>query len=95
MASKMIDLRKNHTLFSTADYEIDLTHNFKTIVLKSENETAVAMANFDVVAQSKDVNFGKAGVWTDYFTGSEITITAATTSITLEPGEYRLYFNLF
>jgi len=91
--AKMIDLRKNNPVFSTSDYTIDLTHHFKTIVLKSASETVVAMANFDVVNKTKNVNFTKAGVWKDYFSGSEITTTTVTESITLSPGEYRLYFS--
>jgi len=90
--SKMIDLHINRPVFSTSDYAIDLVNNFKTMVLKSANETAVAMANFDVVSNTKNVDFSKAGTWTEYFTGSEIT-TAATESVTLAPGEYRLYFS--
>ena len=89
----MIDLRKNKAVFSTSDYTIDLTNHFKTIVLKSANETVVAMANFDVTDQTKNVNFTKAGVWKDCFSGSEITTIAATESITLSAGEYRLYFS--
>jgi len=92
--AKMIDLRKTKAVFSTSDYTIDLTRHFKTIVLKSADETVVAMANFDVVDQTKSVNFTKAGVWKDYFSGSEITTNAATESITLAAGEYRLYFGL-
>jgi 1,4-alpha-glucan branching enzyme len=90
--AKMIDLRKNRSVFSSSCYTIDLTHHFKTIVLKSTNETVVAIANFDVVDQTKNVNFSKAGAWKEYFSGSEIT-TAAVESITLAPGEYRLYFS--
>ena len=92
--AKMIDLRKNKAVFSTSDYTIDLANHFKTIVLKSTDETVVAMANFDVVAKTKNVNFTKAGVWKDYFSDSEITADVATKSITLNPGEYRLYFSL-
>ena len=91
--AKMIDLHINHPAFSTSDYTIDLTNNFKTIVLKSANETVAAMANFDVTTQTKDVNFTKTGVWKDYFSDSEITADAPTKSITLNPGEYRLYFS--
>jgi hypothetical protein len=91
--AKMTDLHVNSAVFSTSDYTIDLTNHFKTITLKSASETAVAMANFDVVAKTKNVNFTKAGVWKDCFSGSEITTTAATYSITLNPGEYRLYFS--
>ena len=91
--AKMIDLHINRPVFSTSDYTIDLTNNFKTIVLKSANETVVAMANFDVVAKTKSVNFTRTGVWKDYFSGNEITISNVTESITLNPGEYRLYFS--
>ena len=90
--SEMIKLRKEKQVFSTSDYTIDLKNNFKTIVLKSSNETVVAMANFDVVNRTKSVNFTKSGVWYEHFTKTEITINEATKSITLEPGEYRLYF---
>ncbi|MDR2683535.1 MAG: alpha-amylase, partial [Dysgonamonadaceae bacterium] len=91
--AKMIDLHKNNPVFSTSDYTADLTHNFKYIVLKSPDETVVAMANFDVIPASKNVNFSQAGNWEEYFTGNTITIAAPEESITLNPGEYRLYFN--
>ena len=91
--AKMIDLHINRAVFSTSDYSIDLTDNFKTIVLKSANETVVAMANFDVVTKSKSVNFTKTGVWEDYFTGLEITTESNSKSISLEAGEFRLYFS--
>jgi 1,4-alpha-glucan branching enzyme len=91
--SKMINLHVGRPVFSTSDYTIDLANHFKTVVLKSANETAVAMANFDVVSQTKTVNFGKVGTWKEYFSGSAITTAAATESIMLAPGEYRLYFS--
>ena len=91
--AKMIDLRKNRPVFSTTDYTIDLTNHFKTIVLKSAHETVVAMANFDVVSRNKHVNFTQSGVWQEYFSGSQLTLPAASTAITLNPGEFRLYFS--
>jgi len=91
--AKMIDLHINRPVFSTSDYSVDLVNNFKTVVLKSANETAVAMANFDVTSQTKNVNFSKSGTWKEYFSGSELTNGAATESITLAPGEYRLYIS--
>jgi len=91
--AKMIDLRKNKAVFSTSDYTIDLTNHFKTIVLKSADETVVVMANFDVISRTKNVDFTKAGIWKDYFSDSEITVGTAAESITLAPGEYRLYIS--
>ena len=89
--AKMIELRKNNPVFSTSDYTIDLKNNFKTIVLEYSNETVVVMANFDVIPRTKSINFTKTGVWSEFFTESELTLDVANKSITLEPGEYRLY----
>ncbi|MDR1526418.1 MAG: alpha-amylase [Dysgonamonadaceae bacterium] len=91
--TKMIDLHQTKAVFSTSDYTIDLVNHFKTIVLKGGDETAVAMANFDVVEQTKSVPFSKAGTWKDCFSGNELTTSVTTESITLAPGEYRLYFS--
>ena len=89
--AKMIELRKNRAVFSTSDYTVDLANHFKVIVLKSPNQQVTAMANFDVASRTKSINFTNAGVWTDYFTGSALTVGTAAVSITLAPGEYRLY----
>lgn len=91
--SKMIHLKKEKSVFSTKDFNMDLTKNFKYIVLTGTDETVVAMANFDVVPLSKNVNFGKTGQWKDYFSDSVISTESNTHNVTLEPGEYRLYFN--
>jgi 1,4-alpha-glucan branching enzyme len=87
----MIKLRTSETIFSTSDYSIYLTENFKYVVLKSEGKTVVAMANFDVAPLTKAVNFGKNGTWKDCFSNGSITVSATVENITLQPGEYRLY----
>ena len=91
--AKMNELRKTKSVFSTSDYDIDFKTNYKTIVLKSTNEIVVAIANFDVIPRTKSVNFTKSGVWEDQFSDSEITTTDNSISITLDPGEYRLYLS--
>jgi glycosidase len=50
----MIDLHKNNPTFSTTDYSIDLTGNFKTVTLRGVGDTVVVMANFDVVPVTKN-----------------------------------------
>jgi 1,4-alpha-glucan branching enzyme len=91
--ARMIDFRTSNTLFSTTDFSIDLSKHFKTVTLRENGATAVAMANFDVVPQTKAVAFGVAGEWQEAFSGQSLTTTAATDSITLAAGEYRLYFS--
>ena len=38
------------------------------------------------------VKFGKTGKWKEHFSGTEILVGTDIEDITLEPGEYRLYF---
>jgi 1,4-alpha-glucan branching enzyme len=52
--AKMIEYHKNNPTFSTTDYSIDLTGNFKTVTLRGSGETITVMANFDVVPQTKN-----------------------------------------
>jgi hypothetical protein len=92
--AKMFALRKDKAaLFAASDYTISLAGQFKYIVLKSGGETAVAIANFDVVPLTQNVPFGKIGTWHEHFTDATLDVQAASESITLEAGEYRLYFN--
>lgn len=90
--SAMFNLRVNESIFTTSSYSVDLRNNFKYVSLSGSGKWAVSMANFDVAQVTKSVNFGKAAIWRDYFTGNTITTTSATENITLSPGEYRLYF---
>jgi len=50
------------------------------------------VANFDVVQQDITVAFPHAGTWYDYFTpGVAVNVTAATRTVTLPAGGYKLY----
>jgi len=91
--AEMFNLRINHPVFSTTDFTLDVDAAFKTVTLKSPSTTVVAMANFDVTTQTKNVNFSKAGTWKEHFSGNEISTSATPETIILNPGEYRLYFN--
>jgi hypothetical protein len=91
--SEIFALKANNSLFSTSDYSIDFSKNFKYIVLRKDGKTAVAMANFDVFMKTHMVNFGKTGSWTEHFTKQKLTNSAESENITLQAGEYRLYFS--
>ena len=89
--SQMLRLRQEADYFSTENYSADLLNNFKYVTLISEFKRAVSMANFDVTVLSRSVNFGKSSTWKEYFTGTEITTDSENKTITLLPGEFRLY----
>jgi len=90
---KMITLKKENDVFNTSDFTCELKEPFKYITLLSSDKNVVAMANFDVVKTVRNVNFSKTGTWKDYFSGREITVSSPIESITLAPGEYRLFLN--
>jgi 1,4-alpha-glucan branching enzyme len=89
--SQMLRLRQEADYFSTENYSADLLNNFKYVTLISEFKRAVSMANFDVTVLSRSVNFGKSSTWKEYFSGTEITTDSENKTITLLPGEFRLY----
>ncbi len=89
----MIRLRQENIIFSTQDYITDLKEPFKHITLKAPEGYICAIANFDVVPLTKNVNFGKVAQWRDYFSGQVISTTGNNQEIELQAGEYRLYIS--
>lgn len=51
----------------------------------------VIAVNFDVTTKTSTVNFPHAGTWYEYYGGADLTVSAATASIQLNAGEFRLY----
>lgn len=92
--AKMIKLRNENPIFSTADFVVSNDDNlYKEVLLRSANGNVCAMANLNVTTTSKNVNFGKTGEWEEYFTGQKLNVTSTTQSVELNPGEYRLYIS--
>lgn len=89
----MIQLRQNNAVFSTNDYIADLKEPFKYVTLKSSSGNICAIANFDVVPVAKNVNFGKAAQWRDYFSENVITTSGNNMTVELQPGQYCLYIS--
>ncbi|MCH4552662.1 alpha-amylase family glycosyl hydrolase [Aestuariibaculum lutulentum] len=56
-----------------------------------ELKNVIVIANFDVTTQAINPNFPYAGTWYDLMDNS--VINAATTSIQLNPGEFKIYGN--
>ncbi|MHB0753991.1 alpha-amylase family glycosyl hydrolase [Polaribacter sp. M15] len=65
---------------------------YNTNIPETELRNVVVLANFDVVAQNMDTNFPISGDWVDLMDPSGNT-TYAANSITLQPGEFRIFGN--
>ena len=95
----MIDLKTTEAVFSgtaTMVNSSNLTPNIK-ITNSSLASTALKdvliIANFDVTAKNVATGFQYTGSWYNLMDNSPYTVTDASATINLQPGEFRIYGN--
>jgi len=91
----LIRLKKEEDVFETSDFDINLSSSLKTIHLSDSgsNTNAVVIGNFDVVDRSTSLRFDHTGMWYDLITGDSMLVSSTSVNMTLDPGEYHLYFD--
>jgi 1,4-alpha-glucan branching enzyme len=89
----LIDLRTTNPLFATTDFSLDVSGALKKIRLRNSEMSAVALGNFDVKEGNITPDFYSTGTWYDYMTGDSIAVTDVNATITLAPGEYKLFLS--
>lgn len=89
----MIYLKKKYDLFNTNDFNVSLIGYSKTIHFNSQELNVTVIGNFDVKDVSVSPQFQHSGYWYNYFKGDSTYISDTQTSILLQPGEYRIYFD--
>lgn len=97
--ARMIDLKTTEAVFSgtaTMVNSSNLTPNIK-ITNSSLASTALKdvliIANFDVTAKNVATGFQYTGSWYNLMDNSPYTVTDASATINLQPGEFRIYGN--
>ena len=70
-----------------------LSGAFKWLQVTTDTSNICVIGNFDVTQQTGTVTFQNAGTWYNYLTGETFSATGGAQSITLQPGEYRVYLN--
>jgi hypothetical protein len=89
--SALIRLRKDHPVFQTDDFTLNVSASLKRILLRNADMNAVIVGNFGVLSGEISGQFPHTGSWYDYFTGDTLEVTSADDLITLAAGEYHLY----
>lgn len=99
----LINLKKTYPVFSTNNVTFAGNNTLQKQMMLRNNPynaaptttadmNAVIVTNFDVSAKSITVTFPHAGNWYHYWSGGDMISSAATTaSMTLQPGEGRIY----
>ena len=91
--AKLIYLKKNNPLFSTADFQMDVSGAVKKIKLSYGGKSALVLGNFDVQSRYVTPGFKYTGKWYDYISNDSLVVTDLNADILFKPGEYRLYLS--
>lgn len=87
----MLDLRENEEPFSTSDFSLNVSSSIKTIELNHSAYNVRVVANLSLTSQVVNVNFNQTGWWYNHFQSDSLNVTSQVVSITLAPGDYRLF----
>jgi len=85
------NMKSRYPAFSSADYNLNGSGAVKSLYINHSSMNAVAVGNFDVSSQDYTVAFQSTGKWYEYYSGDSLTVSNVNVSISLQPGEYRLY----
>jgi hypothetical protein len=88
---ELIKLKTTYDVFSTTNFSMSVAGFGKRINLNSPTMNVTVMGNFDVNMANVSPNFQHVGWWYEYFSGDSIYVNDVLASMTMIPGEYRLY----
>jgi len=89
--AKLTNLKKRYPVFSTTDFTQSLSGEIKWIKLNLNGEYVLIAGNFGVTSLNAALEFQKAGTWYDYFGRKSLNIASTSQSVTLAPGDFKLY----
>ncbi|MCF8222634.1 MAG: T9SS type A sorting domain-containing protein [Bacteroidales bacterium] len=87
----LIKLKTENEAFRSDDFEIVDNGLLKRIKITDATMNVIVLGNFDVEQGSVSGDFHDTGWWYDYFKGDSLEVDDTAVSLTLEPGEFRIY----
>ena len=88
---KMIHLKEKYSIFQSGKETLQLTGTLKFIQLEKDNQSVMVIGNFGLTSQKMTFQLPHSGTWYNYFNQTETDFSQTSVSVTLKPGEYRLY----
>ena len=79
------------SLATSTNVSYSLSAAFRSLQVTGSGIGVTVIGNFDVIPATGSVAFPTAGTWYNYLGTDSITATGSSQSITLNPGEYKVY----
>lgn len=89
--AELIKLKQNYPAFSSTDFTIDAGSAMKKIKINDASMNVAILGNFGVTQASYNPGFQNTGKWYDFFSGDSITVSDVNMSVSLLPGEFKIY----
>jgi hypothetical protein len=89
--SALIKLKLSEPAFGSEDFALYVSDAGKRIEINHADMDVRIIGNFGVETLSVNPSFSTEGTWYSYFEGDSIQVSNTQDSISLAPGEYRLY----
>ncbi len=89
--SAMLRLRVMYDVFTSGKETLSLTTDLKKIQLTLNGHNITLIGNFGMTEQSVTPAFQHIGTWYEFFSGAEMSVSDVNLTISLKPGDYRLY----
>lgn len=89
--SKLNYLKQTYPEFSSTDFSYDLSGTVMSYVYNDNGNFVLAVGNFGIEEEVAEIDFPATGKWHRYFVQDSVQFDVSSQSLTLAPGEYRLY----
>ncbi len=89
--SMLAKLKVEHDVFRTDDYTLSLDGAMKRIHLNHPSNQVTVLGNFGIEAGEINPGFQQTGTWYEFFSRDELEVDDVNQTISLQPGEYRMY----
>lgn len=89
--SAILGLRKLIDQEANASYAYDFSGDARSITIDSDDLDVLVVGNFGLEENETTISYTMTGSWYDYFSGTTFTVDAISNSITLAPGEFKVF----
>ncbi len=87
----LINLKTQTDLLDADNFNWGVSTEFKWLNYDNDDVKICAYGNFSKIEKTGDPHFLTTGTWYDYFSGDEINVEELSGSVTLAPGEFRVF----